>query len=90
MVTQLQLFIRLPEVRQKVGMSKSHIYNLMGSGDFPAQIKLSQKRSVNTLKNTPRNTASEYAQIKKLEPPVPILAKKISMTSTDMECQKEA
>ena len=43
---QLQLFIRLPEVRQKVGMSKSHIYKLMGSGDFPAQIKLSQKVSV--------------------------------------------
>ena len=43
---QLQLFIRLPEVRQKVGMSKSHIYNLMGSGDFPAQIKISQKISV--------------------------------------------
>ena len=43
---QLQLFIRLPEVRQKVGMSKSHIYNLMGLGEFPAQIKISQKISV--------------------------------------------
>ena len=43
---QLQLFIRLPAVLQKVGMSKSHIYNLMGLGEFPAQIKISQKISV--------------------------------------------
>ena len=34
------------------------------------------KRSESTLKNMPRETASEYAQMKKLENPVPTLAEK--------------
>jgi len=42
---QLQLFIRLPEVRQKVGMSKSHIYDLISQGKFPKPVKVSPRIS---------------------------------------------
>jgi len=42
---QLQLFIRLPEVRQKVGMSKSYIYDLIAQGKFPKPVKVSSRIS---------------------------------------------
>ena len=42
---QLQLFIRLPEVRQKVGMSKSHIYDLISQDKFPKPVKVSSRIS---------------------------------------------
>ena len=42
---QLQLFIRLPEVRQKVGMSKSHIYDLITQDKFPKAVKVSPRIS---------------------------------------------
>ena len=40
---QLQLFIRLPEVRQKVGMSKSYIYDLISQDKFPKPVKVSSR-----------------------------------------------
>ena len=42
---QLQLFIRLPEVRQKVGMSKSYIYDLITQDKFPKPVKVSSRIS---------------------------------------------
>ena len=42
---QLQLFIRLPEVRQKVGMSKSYIYDLISQDKFPKPVKVSSRIS---------------------------------------------
>jgi prophage regulatory protein len=42
---QLQLFIRLPEVRQKVGMSKSFVYDLISQDKFPKPVKVSSRIS---------------------------------------------
>jgi len=42
---QLQLFIRLPAVLQKVGMSKSHIYDLISQDKFPKPVKVSSRIS---------------------------------------------
>ena len=42
---QLQLFIRLPEVRQKVGMSKSFVYDLITQDKFPKPVKVSSRIS---------------------------------------------
>ncbi len=42
---QLELFIRLPEVRQRVGMSKSQIYKLIAQGQFPKPVKVSRRIS---------------------------------------------
>ncbi|MDC1329791.1 AlpA family transcriptional regulator [Pseudomonadales bacterium] len=42
---QLQLFIRLPEVRQKVGMSKSFVYDLISQDKFPKPVKVSPRIS---------------------------------------------
>ena len=38
---QLQLFIRLPAVLQKVGMSKSFVYDLITQDKFPKPVKVS-------------------------------------------------
>jgi len=35
--------IRLPEVINRTGLSRSSIYQLMRTGDFPENIKLSQR-----------------------------------------------
>jgi len=35
-----QRLIRLPEVKQRVGLSNSHIYALQAKGQFPKPIKL--------------------------------------------------
>ena len=43
--TQLELFIRLPEVRQRVGISKSQIYKLITRDQFPKPVKVSQRIS---------------------------------------------
>ena len=42
---QLELFIRLPEVRQRVGLSKSQIYKLISEDQFPHPVKVSQRIS---------------------------------------------
>ena len=42
---QLELFIRLPEVRQRVGMSKSQIYKLIAQEQFPKPVKGSRRIS---------------------------------------------
>ncbi|MEP6898695.1 MAG: AlpA family phage regulatory protein [Rhodanobacter sp.] len=38
-------FIRLPEVRDVTGLSRSQLYRLVQSGDFPAQVKLGASAS---------------------------------------------
>ena len=43
--TQSELFIRLPEVMQRVGMSKSQIYKLAGASEFPRPVKVSERIS---------------------------------------------
>ena len=42
---QSELFIRLPEVRQRVGMSKSQIYKLIAQDQFPKPVKVSRRIS---------------------------------------------
>ena len=42
---QLELFIRLPEVRQRVGMSKSQIYKLIAQDQCPKPVKVSRRIS---------------------------------------------
>ena len=39
-------FIRMPDLRQKVGLSKSQIYKLIQQGEFPEPVKLGRKVSV--------------------------------------------
>ncbi|QPZ53313.1 AlpA family transcriptional regulator [Achromobacter phage vB_AchrS_AchV4] len=39
-------FLRLPEVRDRVGMSRSQIYKLIQQGDFPAPVKLGARVSI--------------------------------------------
>lgn len=38
-------FLRWPEVRQRVGYSRSQIHNLVKQGSFPAPIKLGARAS---------------------------------------------
>ena len=42
---QSELFIRLPDVRQRVGMSKSQIYKLVKASEFPKPVKVSERIS---------------------------------------------
>jgi prophage regulatory protein len=42
---QLELFIRLPAVLQKVGMSKSFVYDLITQDKFPKPVKVSSRIS---------------------------------------------
>jgi prophage regulatory protein len=37
--------LRLPEVKQRVALSRSEIYRRIASGDFPAQLKLGERAS---------------------------------------------
>jgi prophage regulatory protein len=39
-------FIRMPDLRQKVGLSKSQIYKLIQQEEFPEPVKLGRKVSV--------------------------------------------
>lgn len=39
-------FLRLPEVKDRVGLSRSQIYRLIQTGGFPAPLKLSRQVSV--------------------------------------------
>lgn len=39
-------FLRLPEVRQAVGMSRSQIYRMIQSGQFPKPVKLGTRMAV--------------------------------------------
>ena len=41
----LDLFIRLPEVMQRVGLSKSQVYKLIAEDQFPKPVKVSQRIS---------------------------------------------
>ena len=38
-------FLRLPEVQRETGMSRSQIYALAKSGQFPSPVKLSERCS---------------------------------------------
>ncbi len=42
---QIERFIRLPQVKQRVGMSKSQIYKLIEVAQFPKPIKVSKRIS---------------------------------------------
>ncbi len=37
--------LRLPDVRKRVGLSKSQIYALIARGEFPKQLRLSARAS---------------------------------------------
>lgn len=39
-------FLRLPEVRDRVGLSRSQIYRLIQAGGFPAPLKIGPQVSV--------------------------------------------
>lgn len=39
-------FLRLPEVRSRVGLSRSQIYRLIQDGSFPAPLKIGPQVSV--------------------------------------------
>jgi len=43
--TQSELFIRLPDVRQRVGMSNFQIYKLVSASEFPKPVKVSERIS---------------------------------------------
>jgi prophage regulatory protein len=38
-------FLRLPVVSERTGLSRSQIYSLISRGEFPAQIRLSERAS---------------------------------------------
>jgi prophage regulatory protein len=42
---QLGRFMRLPEVREKTGLSRATIYRMISAGGFPKQAKLSAQCS---------------------------------------------
>ena len=37
--------LKIPEVRAKTGLSRSHLYALAQNGDFPKPVKLSERSS---------------------------------------------
>lgn len=39
-------YLRLPQVRARIGISKTHVYKLIGDGKFPAPTKLGPRTSV--------------------------------------------
>lgn len=43
--SQIQSILRLPEVTRVTGLSRSSIYRLEASGEFPARVKLSESAS---------------------------------------------
>ena len=43
---QTEKFLRIKEVQRFSGLSRSQIYALVGKGEFPKQIKVSEKASV--------------------------------------------
>ena len=42
---QTEKFLRIKEVQRFCGLSRSQIYALVGKGEFPKQIKVSEKAS---------------------------------------------
>ena len=46
-----QRFIRLPEVRILTGLSRSTIYNLAGSGEFPDRVSIGGGRAIGWLES---------------------------------------
>ncbi len=38
--------LRLPRVREKTGLSRTHIYRLISKGKFPKPVKLTERVSV--------------------------------------------
>ena len=47
---QSPTIMRLPEVLQRTGLSRSTIYDMVGSGDFPRQVKIG-RRAVGWMSN---------------------------------------
>jgi prophage regulatory protein len=45
-MTSQERFLRLPDLRRKVGLSRSQIYRLISRGEFPPQRKVGSKVSV--------------------------------------------
>lgn len=45
-IAQTERFIKLPEVMNKTGLSRSTIYRNMKAGDFPKSIQLNQQNIV--------------------------------------------
>jgi prophage regulatory protein len=45
-VPRLHRGLRIPKVEDRVGISKGHIYRLIGQGKFPKLYKLSERVSV--------------------------------------------
>ncbi len=41
--THPRVLLRLPAVKQRTGMSRTTIYRLMKSGEFPAPVRLSDR-----------------------------------------------
>jgi prophage regulatory protein len=44
-------FIRLPEVKNKTGLSRSSIYLRMSNGEFPQSISLGNSRAIGWLES---------------------------------------
>jgi prophage regulatory protein len=36
-------FLRIPQVKQHIGLSRSQIYKMIGEGKFPRQVRLSRR-----------------------------------------------
>lgn len=43
--SQFEILLRLPQVIEKTGLSRATIYRLIAAGQFPRQVKLSQRVS---------------------------------------------
>ena len=41
----MEQLLKMPEVRAKTGLSRSHLYALAQNGEFPKPIKLSERSS---------------------------------------------
>jgi prophage regulatory protein len=44
-LTSNERILRWPELKQRIGFSRSHIHNLVAKGDFPPPIKLGNRAS---------------------------------------------
>ena len=44
--TESKVFLRVPQVLERVGISRAQLYKLVSLGEFPRQIRICQKISV--------------------------------------------
>ena len=51
--------LKLPDVKNQTGMSRSTIYALMSEGEFPKQIRLKPSRSVGWLESDVQSWIAE-------------------------------